>query len=280
MPAIFRRAHRAPGNAVAGAVEAAERTLQPRHVGQQGIFRHLDTFHDDLAGDRGAKRQLAADLRRGQSLHALFEHEAADFVVMGVRLGPDDEDVGDRRVRDPGLGAGQPIAAVDLLGAGLHAGGIGAGIRLGQAEAADESPAGEFRQIFLALLLGAVGVDRIHHQRGLDAHHRAVAGIDPLDLAGDEAVGDVGGGRAAVFLGQRHAEQAEFAHFIENGPIGLLLAIGLDDARLEFFLRIGARGIADHPLVVGQQVLDEKRILPYELRNFLVSSRTSSCSLL
>ena len=159
----------APGDAVARAVEAAERALEARDVGQQVLLRHDDAVHDDLAGDRGAQRELAADLRRGEALHALLQHEAADLVVMRGRLRPDDEDVGDRRVGDPHLGAGEAVAVGDLLGARLHAAGIGAGIGLGQAEAADPFAGGELRQVLLALRLGAVGVDRVHHQRGLHA---------------------------------------------------------------------------------------------------------------
>src|SRR5690606_17246667 len=102
-PAVLSRTHHAPGNAVAGAVETAERALEAGDVRQQRIFADLDIIEDDLAGDRSAQRKLAADLRRGQALHALFEHEAADLVVVSGRLRPDHKDVGDRRVRDPHL---------------------------------------------------------------------------------------------------------------------------------------------------------------------------------
>ncbi len=97
-------------------------------------------------------------------LHALLQHEAADLVVMRLGLGPDHEDIRDGRVRDPRLGAGEAIAPVGLHGAGLHAGGIGAGIRLGQAEAAHELARGELGQVLPALLLGAIGIDRIHDE--------------------------------------------------------------------------------------------------------------------
>ena len=70
------------------------------------------------------------------------------------------------------------------------------------------SPDGELRQIFLALLLRAIGMDRIHHQRRLHAHHRAVAGIDALDLARHQAVGHIAGAEPAIFLGNGDAEQA------------------------------------------------------------------------
>src|SRR3546814_10414527 len=42
MVAGLGRAHRAPGDAVAGAVEAAERTLQPLHLGKELLLGHLD----------------------------------------------------------------------------------------------------------------------------------------------------------------------------------------------------------------------------------------------
>ena len=51
--------------------------------------------------------------------------------------GPDDRDVGDRAVGDPHLGAVQdPVVAVASR-ARAHRAGVGAGVRLGQAEAAD-----------------------------------------------------------------------------------------------------------------------------------------------
>ena len=49
------RAHRAPADAVAGAVEAAERALEALDVGQQRVLADLDLVHHDLAGDRGAQ---------------------------------------------------------------------------------------------------------------------------------------------------------------------------------------------------------------------------------
>ena len=89
VPAAFGGAQRAPGNAVAGGVEAGERTLQAADLGQQVFSWHEDVVHDDVAGDRGAQADLAANDRRCQTGHAFFENEATQgaFVV----LGPDDE---------------------------------------------------------------------------------------------------------------------------------------------------------------------------------------------
>ena len=62
-------------------------------------------------------------------------------------------------------------------------------VGLGQAEAADPFARGELRQVFLLLRLGAELEDRHHDERALHAHHRAVARIDALDFARDQAVG-------------------------------------------------------------------------------------------
>ncbi|MCY1292624.1 hypothetical protein D9M70_418590 [compost metagenome] len=266
MPAEFSGTERTPGNAVAGAVEAAKRTLEAFHIRQQRLFADLDIVHDDFAGDRGAQRQLTGDLRSGKALHALFEHEAADSAAMSFRLRPDDEDIGERRVGNPHLRADKAVAALGLDGAGLHTGRIGAGVRLGQAEAADPLAADELREILLLLLFRAIGIDRIDHQRRLHAHHRAVAAVDALDFARDKAVGDVRSADAAIGIRDGHAEQAELAHLAEDLRIGRFFAIGVDDARLQPVLRIGPRRVADHTFVLGQLIFEQERIIPLKLR--------------
>src|SRR6185437_4942196 len=112
----------------------------------------------------------------------------------------------------------------------LHAASVRAVIGLGQAEAADMFAGRQLRQVFLALRLGAEGVDRIHHQRGLHAHRRAVAAVDALDLAGNEAVADISDIGAAIALDGR-AEEAELAHLVHDLAVEALLAEGALDPR-------------------------------------------------
>src|SRR3546814_4425890 len=76
--AEFGRAHRAPADAVARAVEAAEGAFQPRHMRKQRILANLDPVHHDLAGDRGAQGYFPLDFRRRQALQALFQDEPPD----------------------------------------------------------------------------------------------------------------------------------------------------------------------------------------------------------
>ena len=196
--------------------------------------------------------------------HALFEHEAADLAVMRVGLRPDDEHVGDRRIGDPHLGAAEDVAALHLLGARAHAAGVGAGIGLGQAEAADPFAGRQLGQILLPLLLGAVSEDRVHHEARLDRHRRAIAAVDPLDRARDEAVADVAEAGAAIFVRDRCAEQSELAHLAHDLAVEPLFEIGRRDPRLQLLLRIAFRGVADEALLVGQLMIEIERILPVE----------------
>ena len=55
-------------------------------------------------------------------------------------------------------------------------------------ETADELAGGKARQVLVLLELRAEGVDRVHHQRTLHAHRRAVGRVNHLHLARDQAV--------------------------------------------------------------------------------------------
>ena len=60
---------------------------------------------------------------------------------------PHDEHVGNRRVGDPHRAAGEPVAALHVLGAGDHAARVEAMIRLGEAEAAENDFKGARRRV-------------------------------------------------------------------------------------------------------------------------------------
>ena len=263
VPAEFRRAQRAPGDAVARPVEAGEGTGERLHARQPVLLRHEDVLHHDHAGDGGAQRELALDLGETQALHAAFQHEAAQHAL--VVLGPDHGDIGDRRIGDPGLGAVEDVAAIDLLRARAHGGGIGPRIGFREAEAAHPFAGAQLRQVFLALLLGPVGVDGEHHQRGLHREGRAVAGIDALDLARHQPVGHVGDAGAAIAL-ERGAEETHLAELVHDLAVEGLVAEGLQHAGLQLLLAELARRIADQALVFRERLVEQQRVVPDELR--------------
>ena len=139
-------------------------------------------------------------------------------------------------------------------------------VRLGQAEAADVLAAGQLGQVLLLGGFVAEFVDGYHHQRGLHAHHRAVAGIDALHFAGDQAVADVIQAAAAVGFGNGRTEQAGFAHFAEDSGIRLFIAKGVQHARKQLVLRVGMRRIANHSLLIGKLSVKKERVFPVECR--------------
>ncbi|MNS72210.1 hypothetical protein D3C72_1056110 [compost metagenome] len=269
VPAVFGGTDGAPRDAVAGAVQAGERALEALHFGEGVFFGAEHAVHDDFAGDAGAQADLAVDGGGRQALHALFEHEAADRAdgaAFADFLGPHDEHVGDGRVADPHLRAAERVAARHLLGARGHAAGVGAMVGFGQAEAADPFAGGELGQELLLLCFGTEFEDRHHHQRALHAGHRAVARIDALDFAGDQAVGHVVQAGAAVLLGDRRAEQAERTHFAKDRGVGFAGAEAFDDAGRQALLAVGVGRVADHAFFVGQLLVEKKGVVPVELR--------------
>ena len=258
----FGGAEGAPGDAEAGRVEAGEGAFQSANARHQLFFRHEDLVHHDLAGDRCAQADLAVDRRRAEALGSFLEDEPANLVVVG--LGPDDEDVGNRRIGDPHLAAAEPIAAVHRAGAGGHRAGIGAVVRFRQPEAADPFAGRQLGQVFLLLRFGAELVDRHHHQRGLDAHHRPVAGVHRLDLARDQAVADVVEAGAAILLRDGRTEQAEFAHLVEDASIGVLVAKCVLDPRLKALGGVGEGGLPHHPFLFAQLLRQIEGVVPIE----------------
>ena len=179
-------------------------------------------------------------------------------------FGPDHKHIRNGRVGDPHLGAGQFISSRRLLSAGLHACGIRACIGLGQTKATDPLTRGQLGQIFLALRFRAVGIDRIDHQAGLHGHHGTIARVHALHLARNQTVGDIVAAQPAVFFGQGDAQQAHIAHLFEDRRIGFLISKGIDHARLQLFLRIGLRGIADHAFIFRQLAVQAEGVGPVE----------------
>ena len=160
LPAEFGCTQCTPANAEPSIVEAGKRCRQATRIRHALRFGYKHIIHQDLASRRTSHRKLALDLDRLKPLHATLEYEAIDDVILGLR--PNDHDVGNRRVRDPSLCAGKPGAVLMPARPRHHAAGVGAMIRLGQAETAELFGARHGRQITLPLFLTAEQVDRHH----------------------------------------------------------------------------------------------------------------------
>ena len=86
--AVLGRPHRPPRDAVACAVEAAERPLQAGHVRQERRLRHLHPVHHDLARDRGAQAELAADyyVLRGYDAQSYVYKQSIDYYKKSLEI--------------------------------------------------------------------------------------------------------------------------------------------------------------------------------------------------
>ena len=262
VPAEFSGPQCAPADAIAGAVKTAERAFQTFDMGQQGIFADFDVIHHDLACDRRAQRQFVADFWRGQTLHAFFKDKAADLAAVLFGLGPDHEDIRDRRVRDPHFRAGQLVAVGGFHRTGFHARRVGARIGFCQTKAADEFAAGQFGKILHALLFRAIGVDRVHDEAGLHGHHRPIAAVHAFHFARNQTVRHIIAAQAAVLFGHGDTQKAHVAHLAEDRGVGGFIGKSVDHAGLQLFLRIGARAFLDHAFVFGQLFVQAERIRP------------------
>src|SRR5262249_59670974 len=72
-----RRAHGAPGDAVARLIEARQRPLEALHAGEAVLQWNLAILERQLGGDRRAHRELAVDVERRKARRALLDEGAS-----------------------------------------------------------------------------------------------------------------------------------------------------------------------------------------------------------
>src|SRR3546814_7569659 len=113
-------------------------------------------------------------------------------------------------------------------------------------------------------IVAAEGEDRVHHQRRLHAHRRAVSRINPLYRARDETIGDIAQAGAAIAFGQRRAEQSELPQLAHDFPIEPLLQKRARHARLQPFLRKRLGSVPHQPLFVRKLRVEAKGIVMVE----------------
>ena len=137
--------------------------------------------------------------------------------------------------------------------AGLNSGGVRAGLRLGEAEGAENFAGRQAAQIFFLLRVVAKSEQR-HLHRGIgDAERSGHGGIDARDFFEHQHVGDGVEAGAAPFFGHEHAAAAEFGELFgfQRWRIDLRdLAVA---PRAHFVLHELADGVANQFLVVVER---------------------------
>ena len=186
-----------------------------------------------------------------KALPALLHDEGGDAPGADVRSGDGENHIGVRlgSVGDEDLAAVKEVVIPLVQRGGLRAAGIGAGVGLRQAEGADFLALGQRDQIFLLLLLGAVGENgpRAEGDMGGKDHARAAVHTGQL-LHRDGVTQGVKTG-AAVLLGVRNAHPAQLTQLLDS-LLGKLIVLvhqkceGLDlllrkapDLRAQLFMR-------------------------------------------
>ena len=104
----------------------------------------------------------------------------------------------------------------------------------------------------------------MHHQAGLNRHHRPIARIHSLNFLGYQPVADVIHPGTVIALNHR-AQQPELAHLAENCRIGFFIPIGIFNPRQQLILCVLARRIANHPLFFTQLLFHQEGVLPIKL---------------
>ena len=125
-------------------------------------------------------------------------------------------------------------------------------LRLREREAAEQLARRQRRQELLLLLVGAELVERVAHERVVDAHDDARRGAGARDLLHRQHVADGVEAGAAPLLGHGHAEQAQLGH-ARHQLLGVpVVAIDLGGLGQHFVLGEVGGGLLHQPLLVGE----------------------------
>ena len=218
----------------------------------------MDVLQHELTRITGPQREFAFLVLGRKPLRVCGDDEATDRVGIfdPARLGPNDRGLCRRAVRNPHLGTVQYPAVFRFFGDGDHAGGIGAVVRLRQAEAADDLAARHLREPFLLLFFGTERIDRIHHERALHRGERPHTRIAALQLLHDEPVGDVVQTGAAVLLGQIRAEQAELRHARNQLPGEFARDVRFPYHRHQVLIHPFSNCVTDRTLLFAEETVD------------------------
>lgn len=200
---------------------------------EQGGGRDADVLQDQLGGGLAAQAELAVDRAAGEAGGVRGDEEGGDALVTRgvIGAGEQQDDIGPGAVGDEHLGAVHDVVVAVADRAGGEVSGVGAGARLGEAEAAERLAGGEPGQPRPLLLLGAPGGEGLGDQAEGDGDDAAHGGVAAAEFLGDEAVREVVAARTAVLLRDGEPEEADGAELLDDRPVGLLGAVPRDGVR-------------------------------------------------
>src|SRR5208282_6287615 len=140
-------------------IERAECDLQALPFPAEDAFRgHAAILEDNFGGARKAKAHLVFVAADAKARSRWLDEKRSDAARAGLRVGLREHnvDAGEAAVRHPALCAVQNVRIAIADGARLDSGGVGTGLRLGEAEGAENFTAREPQQVLLLLRVAAV----------------------------------------------------------------------------------------------------------------------------
>ena len=156
-------AQRLGGDADASAVQRGHGDLEAVPLLAQQVFLgNLHIVEDQFRRGGGANAHLVIVVAELKALPALLHDESGDAPGADVRRGDGENHIGVRLrgVGNEDLAAVKEVVVPLIQRRSLRAAGVGSGVGLRETEGADLLALGQRNQIFLLLLLGAVGENR------------------------------------------------------------------------------------------------------------------------
>ena len=243
------------GDADPAAVQGLHGDLEALALFAQQILLGNDAvLKDQVAGGGAADAHLLLVLAGGEAGEVLLHDEGRDAVVaLGlVSHGEHHEGIGHVAVGDEALGTVEDVVVALQHRQGLLAGGVCAGVGLGQAEGTDLLAGEQVGQILPLLLLGAVLKDGGAAQGSVGRNDNSSGAADLGQLLHAHGVGQNVAAGAAVLLGEVNTHHPQLGHLLDGLHGEPLLFVDLLSQRLHFVLGEFTVHLPEHLLLVCQ----------------------------
>src|SRR5208337_3462278 len=159
-------------------IQAAKWTPQAGDAGEEIFLWNLAIAERQAGSHRSAQRPFSVNVPRLETRSSLFHQESANFFVFA--FGPNHGNIGEGAIGDPHFFAVENVTASLFRRPRQHASGIGAELRLREAEGANRFPGAQTGKPLIFLRVAAKSEDRVHHQGALHGNEATQARIAPL----------------------------------------------------------------------------------------------------
>ena len=251
----LRGAHRVGRESHAAVVERAQRDLEALPLLADPLRRgHAQLAEEELRGRRPVQTHLRVVRSNLETMHVPLDDERGDALrsESAVHRGEDHEHVGDRRVRDEGLGAVDDVAIAVATRGGLQTGRVAPRARLGETVRADLPRGEEIRQITAAEGIRPADVDRRPAEAGRAADDVPERGVRAGKLLHGDAVPELAEPLTAAILREAEPEEAHLGHVVDRGTRDRVAFLDLARERLEPCLDELADRALQHEQLVGK----------------------------